>query len=1150
MPVAFQASISGRIAEFKGGARLHFGNQQIANLDVKRNGDTASLTATVSAAGWPLLADIAERTGDAVKLEGGVNLADMKRVPIQLTLTAPAGRVNFSTVGNFETIEFSAPARLSTEGLDLAFVAAPLTGKVDADGEIRLSGLTDFVWKGEATAGSLTFPSGSAAQVTTPLTLIKDGVTFRWEAPAAVIEGVSITSLKSGVPARYTAAMRGEVNIRTHLLEITQAQIRGEAGDVSARGTYDIGSQALKFAGAASFTRLADVAPLTGSARGQWTVARISENAPFRITADAAGRAVGSRIAALAQLTGPEPRLKMTAVAQNGRFIVESGAFDGAGITANLTGRITDSGAIIGRASGALCRPPSPGAATMKTLAFTADVSGKTAAPSLDITLANGAVLVAGLDLTGIGGDIDATFGTTITGGLRLAGNADGQPLSVTSRMTGGKDEWRLTNLNAHLGGLTLTAPQLAYADSGFRAAFGASGSLVGLADITRGTLSAHGQIASNETGLDLDIAGQINDVRRGAIRLQLATFEAEAQDDKATLSGRLRGTLGTAVDLAFSAKADRIGDLWSGGASLTGKVGELPVATSNPLAWTYDKQVWTLAGDVTAFGGRISTDVASGPETVRTSLELADIDLRILSRLARFNPVAGRLSGRSSFSNTNGVTFADMSFTVADANPVGVTTDPLTLKLDGELRNSALTLIASGSGQGFDLDATALLPFETGEGFKLAPAQTRPIQGRITVTGRAEQLWALFGPEGQSLRGKLDADVRIAGTMNSPTLDGGFAVAEGAYEHGETGLRLRDITARGEFNQHSATITDLSANDGASGRITGEGDIQWNGSVTGGVRFIATNLRALGREDRTAIVSGNGAVTLDAEAMHVTGDLTVSQARISIEQPASASIPTLPGLRRINFPNQDDADANNQSAFRRPIELNLKVNAPRRIVVFGRGLDTEWSTDVLVTGQIANPSVEGTARLVRGTLDLAGRRFAFDTGEINLDGPIRNARINILAARDADDIDAIVRVTGTPGEPRFTLESLPSLPQDEILSRVLFGRSASELSALEAAQLAASLAQLAGGQAGFDPAGLIRQATGLDRVAIGASKAGATVSAGKYIADDVYLQVGAGGEGGVGAEVEWEPRDDVSIISSAQGNGDTRIAVRWKKDY
>jgi translocation and assembly module TamB len=425
-------------------------------------------------------------------------------------------------------------------------------------------------------------------------------------------------------------------------------------------------------------------------------------------------------------------------------------------------------------------------------------------------------------------------------------------------------------------------------------------------------------------------------------------------------------------------------------------------------------------------------------------------------------------------------------------------------------------------------------------------------LEARLKLDGRAEQLWAVFGPEGQALRGQLNADVNVAGTIDQPALSGGFTMADGAYEHGETGLRLIGISATGAFDQRSARIMQLSANDGQGGRLTGEGVIDWENDIDGTVKFSATNLKALGRDDRSAILSGDGAVTLDEEAIRVTGDFNVSQARVSIEQPASASIPTLPMIRRVNFPNQEEETSTNgrTPSWRKPIQLDLHVKAPRRVVVFGRGLDTEWATDFRVQGPIANPIVRGTATLVRGDLDLAGRRFAFDTGTINLDGPIRTARIDISAERSAEDIDAKVHVTGTPTEPKFVLESTPALPQDEILARVLFGRSASELTAFEAAQLAAGLAQLSGGQAGFNPVGLVRQATGLDRIAVGAAGGAATVSAGKYIANDVYLQVGAGGEGGVGAQVEWEPRDNLSIISSAQGNGDTKIAVRWKRDY
>jgi translocation and assembly module TamB len=580
--------------------------------------------------------------------------------------------------------------------------------------------------------------------------------------------------------------------------------------------------------------------------------------------------------------------------------------------------------------------------------------------------------------------------------------------------------------------------------------------------------------------------------------------------------------------------------------------VDELPIATSRPAVWRRGPNDWSLDAAFSALRGEIDLDAAQSPSAATGRLELKDVSLRGLTRLARITRLEGVVTGLATFNNGPGPATGDLQLSIANANPVGLTGNPASLELVGTLRGRELTARIEGEGQGFKLDASSLVAIVEGDGFALALDTAAPMAAELDLRGRAEQLWALFGPEDQSLRGAIDANVRATGTLADPVLQGGFTVAEGAYEHGETGLSLRDISATGAFDDRSARIANMTANDGAGGTLTGDGAIEWDGGLQGGVTFKANNLRALGRNDRFAIVSGDGALKIVADSIQVSGQLAVAQARISIEQPAVASIPTIPGLRRVNFPNQSDeeeADAAT-SPFRRPVQLDLRVSAPRRIVVFGRGLDTEWAANVRVTGPVSDPSISGTATLVRGDLDLAGRRFQFDTGTITLDGPIRMARINIAAERSTADITAGVRISGTATEPEFVLESTPALPQDEVLARILFGRSVTQLSAFEGAQLAAGLAQLAGGQAGFDPVGLVRQATGLDRVAFGAEDGVATVSAGKYIAEDVYIQVGAGGAGGVGAEVEWEPTDEVSIISSADGSGDTKIAVRWKKDY
>ena len=119
------------------------------------------------------------------------------------------------------------------------------------------------------------------------------------------------------------------------------------------------------------------------------------------------------------------------------------------------------------------------------------------------------------------------------------------------------------------------------------------------------------------------------------------------------------------------------------------------------------------------------------------------------------------------------------------------------------------------------------------------------------------------------------------------------------------------------------------------------------------------------------------------------------------------------------------------------------------------------------------------------------------------------------------------------------------------MLSQVLFGRSAAQLSPVEAAQLASSLAALAGG-GGFDVIGGLREFIRLDRLAFGGgdSQSGLTVSGGKYVSDNVYLELTGGGRDGGAAQVEWRVRPNLSVVSRIAGTGDTRLSVRWRKDY
>jgi translocation and assembly module TamB len=230
---------------------------------------------------------------------------------------------------------------------------------------------------------------------------------------------------------------------------------------------------------------------------------------------------------------------------------------------------------------------------------------------------------------------------------------------------------------------------------------------------------------------------------------------------------------------------------------------------------------------------------------------------------------------------------------------------------------------------------------------------------------------------------------------------------------------------------------------------------------------------------------------------------------------------------------------------------LDVTLKAPRRVFLRGRGLDVELSLDAHVTGTTARPNLSGTAHVVRGDYDFAGKRFEFDTESVVfLSTRAEQVRLDLTATRDDPSLTASVRIRGTAAKPEITLTSTPSLPNDEVLSQVLFGRSASQLSPLEAAQLASALSSLAGG-GGFDVIGNLRTFAGLDRLALGGGDAsGVTVSGGKYLTDTVYLELTGGGREGPSASVEWRVRRSLSIISQIAGQGDSRLAIRWRRDY
>ena len=263
-----------------------------------------------------------------------------------------------------------------------------------------------------------------------------------------------------------------------------------------------------------------------------------------------------------------------------------------------------------------------------------------------------------------------------------------------------------------------------------------------------------------------------------------------------------------------------------------------------------------------------------------------------------------------------------------------------------------------------------------------------------------------------------------------------------------------------------------------------------------------------------------------------------------------------MPRLNVTELNRPDDAD--DELAPPVPWTLDLKARASSRLMVTGLGLDSEWRADLVIKGAVDNPAISGRADLVRGAYQFAGRRFELDRGMIRFTGEAPpDPVLDITALADIQGLSATIHVTGTGLHPDIGFQSTPALPEDELLSRLLFGTSITNLSAPEALQLAAAVASLRGGTGGglnLDPINAVRRAVHLDRLRIlpadvttGMKTA---VAAGKNIGRRTYVELITDGAGYSATSIEYRITRWLSVLATISTIGRESTNLRVSKDY
>lgn len=669
------------------------------------------------------------------------------------------------------------------------------------------------------------------------------------------------------------------------------------------------------------------------------------------------------------------------------------------------------------------------------------------------------------------------------------------------------------------------------------------------------GRLRLAGNLPSGTLRLDL------RDGQAGDIRLDTAGVDFRGTPDAArtavSVQGSAFGPFTLDSDLAY-----RLGDNATriALASLEGRFSDIPLRLKEPTGVVLmDKGFQNDALHLSLGNGTLHVEAGGmQPEAVDLDARIESLPLDTLQTFVQ-EAVTGLLDAKLSVKGDPARPQFDLS-TLVEGFSLQEGPAAKAPKLRVELKAQNEGDMLSGNAEILGLGPDALLaevrmPLQASlDPVSFAIPENAEIDGKLTGKIDLAPLPDIFDLGDTLLEGDLDVHVAASGAVDSPRLEGSLDIARGRYENLGAGVLFQDIQADADLDGERIELKSLSAGDGVGGALQGTGSYFFaeGGDAAYMLEISLNRTRLVHLPSVKAAASGNLALEGDSQGAALLANLTTDGVNIEIPETPPPSVTELE-YEHVNATKKHIPQAERREVSAYPIELEVRVDMPNRVFVRGRGMDIELAGNLAANGTASQPSVFGTLNVVRGRINFAGRTFIVSEGEVFLDGSSPpSPRLNVTARGKAGDIIAIVSVRGPAKNLRLSLSSEPALPEDEVISHILFGRSASDLNPVQALILADTYRTITGG-GGPGVMGQARNLLGLDQLNVGTDNetGGVDVGVGKYLREDVYIEFDQNVETGArGAKVEVEITPEISVESTTNTQGGGGVGINWKNNF
>ncbi|WEK51453.1 MAG: translocation/assembly module TamB domain-containing protein [Candidatus Kaistia colombiensis] len=559
---------------------------------------------------------------------------------------------------------------------------------------------------------------------------------------------------------------------------------------------------------------------------------------------------------------------------------------------------------------------------------------------------------------------------------------------------------------------------------------------------------------------------------------------------------------------------------------------------------------------------GRANISGKAG-ETLDLNVDLRNLPLSLASLAAPTLDIKGTLSGTARVTGKATAPAGDYDLKVAkltNADIAKAGLGPFDISARGKLgggRVGVEATINAPSVSGLTINGS--VPIASGD-------MDLKIKGAIDLAIANTAL----ATSGGNLRGKAVIDAALGGPTSAPRASGTVRVSGASYNDSLNGIALSNIETVLTGSDRAVNVTSFSAQTVNGGRIVGKGNVALDPAQGFPAAVELTLQKAtLVSSDLMRLVA-DGKIGIQgpvATRPKIAGQINVRSLDINIADKLPGGLDPL-AVRHVNTGKGNATSAKggmraqaqaraaatakkkSQPASPFVADLDLKISAPNGVFVRGMGMDAEFGGDLTLRGTTADMVTMGGFELKRGRFNIVGRQLDFSEGKITFNGSL-DPELNFKADTAGGDVTASIIISGNASAPEVSFSSVPTLPQDEVIARLLFGRAISTLTAGQALQVAQTVAQFSGGGPGVLDS--VRRSLGVDTLNIGtdASGKGGQIGAGKRLNDKIYVGVQQGtspDSSKVTVDVDLTRNIRIQGAAGADGSNELGIGAQW--DY